>query len=238
VLGTVPRIRSRSSNDLDLRLGKEAFRSIRTNLRFALGGKASSLAITSAEPSEGKSTVASNLALSLTEQGLRVVLVDADVRRPRLHSLFDMRLTPGLTELLHGEANVAETVQTHPSLPDLDVISGGTVAQDAAELVARDAFPRLLTELERNYDVVLIDTAPILAFADALLVSVVTDGTLLVARARQTDTDKLKEAANKLRRVRAPVIGVVLNALRVDGSAAYYYEYYDKEGRQVTDGAA
>lgn len=238
VLGTVPRIRSHSPDALQMRLGKEAFRSIRTNLRFAFPSGHHSLTITSAAPGEGKSTVASNLTLALAEQGLRVVLIDADLRRPRIHELFDMRLAPGLTELLRGQAELDDAIQRHSVLPALHVIPGGKVDHNATELVGSEAFPRLLSELDERYDIVVIDTAPILAFTDAALISLVSDGTVLVARARQTEEGALQAAARKLQRLDVKLVGVILNGVPVDKTEAYYYEYYDGERSRLMGGVA
>ena len=238
VLGTVPRIRSHSPDALQMRLGKEAFRAIRTNLKFAFPSGRRSLTITSAAPGEGKSTVATNLTLALAEQGLRVVLIDADLRRPRIHELFNMRLAPGLTELLRGKAELDDAIQRHSVLPALHVIPGGKVDHNATELVGSEAFPRLLSELDERYDIVVIDTAPILAFTDAALVSLVSDGTVLVARARQTEEGALQEAVQKLRRLNVSLVGVVLNGVPVDKTEAYYYEYYDGERSRLMGGAA
>jgi succinoglycan biosynthesis transport protein ExoP len=230
VLGSVPRVRSHSANSLDARLGKEAFRAIRTNIRFALATPPKSITVTSAEPGEGKSTVSANLAIALAEQGLRVVLVDADLRRPRVHELLHMEVSPGLADVLRGHAELEDAVRTS-TVMDLHVVTGGRANGNAPELVGGEGFAKLLSRLEDSFDAVVIDTAPILAFTDAALISVVSDGTLIVARARKTDGNKLREAVNKLQRVGAPLAGIVLNGTVVDSTSSYYYEYYDGKDR-------
>ena len=230
VLGTVPRVKSLSADSLDARLGKEAFRAIRTNIRFALPSPPKSIVVTSAEPGEGKSTVSANLAIALAEQGLRVILVDADLRRPRVHELLHMDVSPGLADVLRGHAELEEAVRSSDVL-DLHVMTGGRANGNAPELVGGEGFAELLSWLEGRFDAVVIDTAPVLAFTDAALISVVADGTLVVARVRKTDGNKLREAVEKLRRVGAPLAGIVLNGAAVDSSSTYYYEYYDGEDR-------
>lgn len=232
VLGTVPRIRSRGSEAMEMRVGKEAFRSLRTSLMFALPNEPKSLTITSAEPGEGKSTVAANLALALAEQGLEVVLVDGDLRRPRIHELFGIRYRPGLTDVIAGKANLLDTLWEHPTLRGLRILPGGTVMENATELIGGEAFAAALSELEAKFDIVLIDTAPVLAFADASLISVVSDGTVVVARAERTNQDALRDAVERLRRINASLVGIVLNATPIDDASAYYYEYYDADRRR------
>ena len=236
VLGTVPRIRSTAPDSADMRIGKEAFRTLRTNLKFALPTPPKSLAITSAEPGEGKSTVSSNLALALAEQGLRVVIVDADLRRPRIHQIFNVPKEPGLAEILRGDAGIENAVVPHPTAKSLHILPGGNASDHASELIGGPAFDRFLSELQDRYDIVVVDTAPVLAFTDAQLVSVIADGTVLVARARKTAEDKLVEAVASLRQVNSQLLGIVLNATPISGASTYYYEYYDQAdgGRGLT----
>jgi capsular exopolysaccharide synthesis family protein len=231
VLGSVPKISSRSSNPKSVLIGKEAFRGLRTNIRFALREQPRLLAITSSAPGEGKSTIAVNLALTLAEQGSRVLLIDADLRRPQVHRILGVERLPGLSDVLMGEAELDHAIVRSPVHPGLSVIPGGSATGSPAELVGGDAFMRMVLELREQYDTVLVDTSPVLAVTDAALIGTVADGTLVVVRANETDQGALSQAVEQLRRVNANLVGIVLNDVPLDnvGYSSYYDSYYDGE---------
>ncbi|MGY1708524.1 polysaccharide biosynthesis tyrosine autokinase [Geodermatophilus sp. SYSU D00758] len=205
----------------------ESFRQLRTNLQFlrvpedpSVGdGRALVLALTSSLPGEGKSTVSSNLAAALAETGARVLLVDADLRRPAVAGVLGMEGAVGLTTVLLGRAAVDEVVQDWGSA-GLHVLTSGAVPPNPAELLGSPAMHRLVEDLRRSYDYVLLDTAPLLPVADAAVLSRVVDGTVVVAQAGRVRRHQLAEALNGLEQVSARVLGLVLN--RVPGSREEY----------------
>jgi succinoglycan biosynthesis transport protein ExoP len=233
LVGTVPSMKRSSASQKekgDL-IGKEAFRGLRTNLQFARSGRRSAVAVASADPGAGKSTVASNLALTLAEQGRNVVLVDVDLRRPQVHKIVRVPQSPGITEVMSGDASPADAIRTTPVHPRLSAVPSGHLPKDPPEVVGSVRFEELLAELRDQFEVVVLDTPPLLAVSDAVMVATMVDGTLVVARADHTDKRALKHAVEQLRRVDAPLLGLVLNGVAVgstDGYHGYYYyhEYY------------
>jgi succinoglycan biosynthesis transport protein ExoP len=210
--------------------GSQAYRKLRTHLIFSQGGHPPrTLLVTSASASEGKTTVCANLATTFAQQGLRVVLIDGDLRRPRLHGLFAQARTPGLSELVEGEASIAEAVR-HTSVPGLHLITAGRLVPYVSELLGGAAMSRLVRELNAAYDLVVIDTPPVLAAADAEILGAQADAVLVVVRAGKTERQSAHYAMQQLRAVGARIVGAVLNdpdqKIGNHGRYAYYYDYY------------
>jgi len=212
-------------------IGIEAFRNLRTSLIWSDGGEAlKTLVVTSAAPGEGKTLTAANLAVTLAYDGLRVLLVDCDIRRPRVHGLFHLPRAPGLMELL-----TASTAPGGPRLPairdtsvvGLSVLPCGALPSNAANLLSGTRMKVLLQELREQYDIIVLDTPPVLATADAGIVASLTDGVLLVVRAGATDKGAAQRACQQLANVGARVIGTVLNdpGGQVAKEGDYYYPY-------------
>jgi succinoglycan biosynthesis transport protein ExoP len=212
----------------------EAYAILQTNIAFS-GGQdtVKVLVLTSPLPSEGKTTTAVNLALTLCERGLSVCLIDADMRRGQVHDVFGLRRGPGLAEVLQGatsfeaachEARVGEW----RSLAVLT--SGGPVASPPG-LVGSARMRALLEQLRERYDLIVVDTPPVNILTDAALVGVHADGVLLVVRAGATDIAAVGYAMEQLRHVRAPALGVVLNDVDIKRYAAYdgAYKYASYE---------
>ncbi|MGI9629085.1 MAG: polysaccharide biosynthesis tyrosine autokinase [Longimicrobiales bacterium] len=235
VLGTIPLIGNGASRSQAVWLGQEAFRSIRTNLRFAFTEEPRVLAVSSPAPGEGKSTVASNLASCYGDQGARVLLIDADLRRPQIHKILEVSQEPGLSDVLLEECELPEAVQPSPVNGKLHVLSSGSVVNNPAELLGSERFERLIRYLRTVYDAILIDTPPVLAVTDAAVVGTVVDGMLVVARANVTDKEALTKAVSELRRVKAPVAGIILNGVESDASGHSYYESYYKDARTADE---
>lgn len=238
VLGTVPRIPSSAGAESVL-LGKEAFRGIRTNLRFALSEPPRTISITSSNPGEGKSTVAANLAVTMAEQGMMVGLVDADLRRPQVHRIFGVERSPGLSELLRDGLPVSDTIQ--PSgVSNLYVISGGAMVSSPADLLDGTEFGALLEKLQSSLDVIIVDTPPLRAVTDAGVVGARTEATVLVVEANETSSEELSSATEQLRRVGARLAGIIMNSVPerdVDGRYGYsYYEDYYTGATAKSDG--
>jgi tyrosine-protein kinase Etk/Wzc len=212
-------------------IGIEAFRNLRTSLIWSDGGEAlKTLVVTSAAPGEGKTLTAANLAVTLAYDGLRVLLVDCDIRRPRVHGLFHLPRAPGLMELL--TASGAPGGPRLPAIRDtsvvgLSILPCGALPSNAANLLSGTRMKVLLQELREQYDIIVLDTPPVLATADAGIVASLTDGVLLVVRAGATDKNAAQRACQQLANVGARVIGTVLNdpGGQVAKEGDYYYPY-------------
>lgn len=200
----------------------EAYRQIRTNLQFlGVNARARSIVVTSALPAEGKSTIAANLALALAETSTRVLLVDADLRRPNIADMMSLEGAAGLTTVLIGRAAFDDVVQEWGDR-QLHVLTSGEVPPNPSELLASPAMKRLLADLADRYDVVILDTAPLLPVTDAAILSRIATGTIVVANARRVRRGQLSEGLGFLDQVEARVLGIVLNEA-VKDSERYGY---------------
>jgi len=212
-------------------IGIEAFRNLRTSLIWSNGGEAlKTLVVTSATPGEGKTLTAANLAVTLAYDGLRVLLVDCDIRRPRVHGMFRVPRAPGLMEMLTSTAapgaQPAQAIRQTP-IAGLFVLTCGALPSNAANLLSGTRMRVLLQELREQFDMIVLDTPPVLATADAGIVASLTDGVLLVVRAGATDRNAAQRACQHLGNVGARVIGTVLNdpGGQVAKEGDYYYPY-------------
>lgn len=189
----------------------EVFRQVATNVEFLrTSGETLQLVVSSSLPGEGKSTVAVNLALALAEADHKVLLVDADMRRPSIASKLDLAGAAGLSTILIGKASLSEVVQ---EIGDhgLHVLASGAVPPNPSQLLASPLVVGLFTEMSESYDVVVVDSPPILPVADALLLSRFVTGTILVTGSRRTRRNQLAETLRRMATVEAPLLGVVLN---------------------------
>lgn len=203
----------------------EAYRQIRTNLQFLnLRQDSRSIVVTSALPGEGKSTVAANLAIALAETSTRVLLVDADLRRPRVADVFGLEGSVGLTTILIGQATFTDVVQEWGSA-NLNVLAAGAIPPNPSELLGSEGMEQLLIELESRYDVVILDTAPLIPVTDAAILSRIAVGTIVVADARRLRRAQLTEGLAFLGQVEARLLGIVLNATVKDGERYGYTPY-------------
>ncbi|MBD0320583.1 MAG: polysaccharide biosynthesis tyrosine autokinase [Gemmatimonadetes bacterium] len=206
--------------------GGEAFRTLRTNLMFSQAtGALRSLVVASSAPGEGKSTTASNLAISFAQQGLRVVLLDADLRRARLHRVFGVDREPGLTQWVLGMCTMDQVLRP-TTIDGLTLVPSGALPPNPAELLGGDRMARVLRELEDHFDMIILDTPPLLAASDAAVLAARADGVLLVVRAGSTDRTAVVQVTQQLDTVDSRIIGTVLNDL--DGKLPRYggYDYY------------
>ena len=204
----------------------ETFRNLRTSLLLATPNHPPrSVLVTSCEPGDGKSTVALNLAIVLTQQGRKVLLVDADLRRPRLHKTTGLDNGIGLSSYLSGNAAINALVRT-TEIPGLSVITSGPIPPNPSELLGSPRLDALLDDfLKANgFDHLILDSPPLLSVADSIVLSTRTDTTVVVVRAGATRREALAQSVSRLRHSRANVVGTVLNA--VSEEAGYYYQYY------------
>jgi capsular exopolysaccharide synthesis family protein len=205
----------------------EAFRGIRTNVMFSIPGDvgAHSLLVTSAEPSEGKTVVASNLAISVAQAGQRVLLIDGDLRRPRLHDVFGIAQEPGLSNFLVGEAKAADVIRKGP-VPNLWVLPSGHVPPNPAELLGSRRFKEFLRRLDDHFDWVIVDTPPVMAVTDAAVVAHSVSRVLFVACAEMTNRHSARQAIEQIEGTHGHFLGAVLNKVDLDRNAYYYSRYY------------
>jgi len=207
----------------------ECLRAVRTNLLFMSPDKPlRTILVTSSGPQEGKTTTATSLAITMAGSGNRVLLVDADMRRPRVHRIFGEDNSVGLSSLILGEGRLDETVR-ETVIPNLHVLPCGPVPPNPAELLHTAAFQRLLGEMAARFDRVIVDSPPVGVVADAVVMATHVDGTLLVLKAGRTSREVARQAVRQLRDVNAPIFGAVLNDLDLQnqryGQYAYYYQY-------------
>jgi capsular exopolysaccharide synthesis family protein len=207
----------------------EAFRAMRTNVLFSSADQDSrSLVITSTGPREGKSMVAANLALVLAQTGSRVLLIDADMRKPKLHDIFGLAQEPGLSNLLVGNAKKSESVRK-TSVPGLFVVTAGRTPPNPAELVGSARFTDFLISLKEHFDWVILDTPPVMAVTDAALIAHHVSGVLFVIGADMTSRHAARRAVDSLEQAQAHFIGAALNRVDLDRNAYYYSQYYRRE---------
>lgn len=204
----------------------ESFRVLRTNLSFIdVDQQSKAYVFTSSVPNEGKSTTAVNTALALAAAGgERVLLVDGDLRRPQVAGLLGLEGRVGLTSVLVGKVGLEGAVQQHAA-SGLDVLTAGSVPPNPAELIQSRAMHDLLAHLRATYDVVIIDSPPLLPVTDAALIAAETDGAVLVVRHGKTTRDQVTGAVERLRAVEAAPLGVIMNMLPSGGGGRYGYGY-------------
>lgn len=208
----------------------EALRRVRTNLRFVDVDKAVRvMTVTSAVAAEGKSSIAANLAVVFAEAETSVVLVDADLRRPRVAEIFDIEGAVGLTNVLAGQVGLDVALQP-TGAAQLWVLPSGTTPPNPSELLGSRAMGELLGKLRDRFDVVIVDTPPLLPVTDAAVVAVHADGAILVVRHGRTGAGQVRAAQQALRAVEARMLGYVLNMTPAKGSSRYDYYYRDDIG--------
>jgi len=240
VLGAIPAISTRGAGSKELvagtrphSYGAEAYRSLRTSVQFlALDQPIRILQVTSPRTSEGKTTTVGNLAVTLAAAGQRVVIVDCDLRRSRVHDLFGLSNKVGFTSVLMGEVPMSEALQPVADYDGLFVLASGQRPPNPAELLSSTRSKELFAALANLGDIVIVDCPPVLPVTDASLISARVDATLMVVSAGLTTAKDLARALEMLSQVDAPVIGAILNGIAVNAGYRYRYQYsYTPEPR-------
>jgi len=204
----------------------ESYRGIRTNILFSSAGSAPQVVlVTSPGPREGKTITTANLAIAMAQSGTRVVIIDCDLRRPKIHNLFDVPRDRGVTNLLVGNDGMERSI-IHSQVPNLDVVPCGPLPPNPSEMLGSDRMEALLKALRKRYDRILIDSPPITAVTDAVILSKYVDGVVVVIRAGDTVREVAKNSLNQLQAVGAHILGGVLNAVDIGKDKYYYYYYY------------
>ncbi len=216
----------------------ESYRALRTSLLLSsLGAPPKVIMVTSALPQEGKTTTSINCAVVLAQKGVRVLLIDADLRRPSIHKTLGMGPRTGLSNVLTGSVQLEQAITRTTILPSLDVLPAGTPPPNPAELLASTNMRDVLAQLREQYDHIVLDTPPSLSVTDAVVLSPRADAVVLVIRSGQTTKQALRRSRDVLGRVNAKVVGVLLNAVDLSSpDYYYYYEYKDKYARYYQEG--
>jgi tyrosine-protein kinase Etk/Wzc len=251
VMGTIPRIRAKAYANgkgggekahLSERLVaghdprgaiSEAYRSLRTNVTFASPSETpKTLVFTSPVPGDGKTTSAANFAITLAQLGRKALLIDADLRRGVLHTVFGTTRENGLSDLLVGHVSPSDAIRSVDlgESGTIDFIPTGTLPPNPAELLGSEQMRRFLHEVRDKYDAVILDSAPLTVATDAAVLGTNADGVLLVARASSTPKGGIRYATEQLRNVRAPILGMILNDVDYRREGRYATEYYGRYG--------
>ena len=218
----------------------EAYRHLRTSLLFSSAGRPpQSILVSSSQPSEGKTTTAINTAITLAQADVDVVIVDCDLRRPRVHSYFDLDNSQGLTNYLSGERNTEGLIKSSRELPRLKVITSGPIPPNPTELLSSNEMKNLMQFLRGKFKHIIIDSPPAISFTDAAILSTVVDGTILVAMANKSSIHLMRRFRQRANAIGARIYGVVLNGIK-SGSVEYeyygagYYDYYRKSAEDTS----
>jgi len=204
----------------------EAYRALRTSILLsAFGAPPKVILVTSPLPQEGKTTISANSALVLAQRGSRVLLIDADLRRPGLERMMGIRSKGGLSTLISGVDKAEDVIVQFSKVPNLWILPAGPIPPQPAELLGSSVMKDHIARWRDEYDHVIIDTPPCLSVTDAVVLSADVDRVLLVARAGQTTKPALRRACDLLLQVNAKVMGVVLNAFDLRSADSYYYSY-------------
>jgi len=200
----------------------EAYRTLRTNIQFSsLDKPIHTMLVTSTAPDEGKSTTLANLAVTMAQAEQRVLIVDCDLRRPSLHQLFGVANEQGLTSAILDQGEGPLPVQATP-VPGLSLLPSGPLPPRPADLLGSRRMEALIARMRAEADIVLFDTPPVVAVTDAAVLATRVDGVLLVLQAGRTRRDRAREARQKLEKVKANIVGVVLNNARLEAGYGYY----------------
>ena len=203
----------------------EQFRTVRTNINFSMPDKElKTLLFTSSSPGEGKSTSAANVAIVFAQEGKKVLLVDADMRKPTMHYTFHTTNTTGLSNLLTKQWMLEEVTKL-TKIDGLHLITSGPIPPNPAELIGSNSMGTLIETLKSQYDIVIFDAPPLLSVADAQILSNKCDGTILVINAGTTEKDSVVKAKESLVSAKANILGTLMNNFKLEKDH-YYYQYY------------
>jgi len=203
----------------------EQFRTIRTNITYARPDvELKTILITSTSPGEGKSTNAANLAVVFAQEGKRVLLIDADMRKPTLHVAFDYFNVVGLSSVLTNKSKLTEAIRESPIM-GLWILTSGSIPPNPAELLASQVMEETLRQAKELFDIIILDAPPLLSVTDAQILSHLCDGTLLIAHAARTEKEALVKAKTMLMNSQATILGVVLNQYKASRRHTGVYDY-------------
>lgn len=207
----------------------EKFRGVRTNITFSTAeGKVDSLVITAERPDAGKSSITSNTAITYAQSGMKTLIIDGDMRKPTQHYLFQEQNFRGLsTAIVEGEPIESYIIPTRVN--NLDLLAAGPIPPNPSELIASERFEKIFEELKNKYDMVIIDTPPILTVTDAQLFAKLTKNAVLVIDVSENNRNEVIRAKELIEKSGAKILGVILNKAILDESTSSYYYYYGEE---------
>lgn len=215
----------------------EAYRHLRTSLLLSSAGQPpKTILVTSSQPSEGKTTTAVNTAVILAQTGAEVLIIDCDLRRPRVHTHFNLPNTKGVTNFLSGEADIDALVQPYEKVPNLKIMTSGPIPPNPAELLSSDEMRKLLQTMGERFTHIIVDSPPAISFTDAAILSTMVDGVMLVVHGGKSSRAVVRRAKQQLLDIGAHLFGVVLNNVKLEGTNSYYYGYYSSYYDSDEDG--
>jgi capsular exopolysaccharide synthesis family protein len=215
----------------------EAYRSIRTSILLSSSEKPPKMiAVTSPNPGEGKTTTVINTAIALSQTGAQVLIIDADMRKPRIHKIFNHENGAGLSNFLSGHGDL-ESIVKKSEVPNLFYIPSGPIPPNPSELLGSNLFKKMLVGLGARFDHILVDSPPVLGFADAIILSSSVDGVILTVLGGKTPRETLQRAKEAIQQTQTKILGVVINRVDIRRSdyGYYYYQYhsyYGDEGKK------
>ncbi len=210
----------------------ESYRTLRTNIQFAnVDQTMRTILVTSTSPGEGKTTTLTNLAVAMAQDGKKVLVIDCDMRKPRIHKAFEISNQKGLSDILMKRCDVTEAIVRLEDV-GLDVIPAGIIPDNPSELLNSASMKNFIENVRSIYEYVFVDTPPVIPVTDAMIMSRYIDGVVLVISHGNTQIDMAKNAVEQLRSVKANILGVTLNRIPVTDSKAYYNYYYYAEGNK------
>ncbi|MBQ9940432.1 MAG: CpsD/CapB family tyrosine-protein kinase [Clostridia bacterium] len=224
-----PRTKALSLDKQTIALVNESYKAIRTNIILSvIKNECKKIVVVSSVPGEGKSTTAANIAISLAQTDKKVLIIDADFRRPSLYKIMELNNAPGVTNVLTGLASIEEAIN-HTAYPNLDVLCAGISVPNPSELLACETTNNLISMMEEKYDYIIFDTPPLNAVSDALPLIRISDGTVMVVRHNISTTPELDKAIQSINFIGGKIIGFVYNATKGEKSRSYdAYRYNSK----------
>lgn len=215
----------------------EAYRSIRTNIQFAnIDKNIKSIMVTSSTKSEGKTTTLSNLAITMADMGKKVIIVDCDLRRPRIHKVFGLTNIGGVSDVLLNSAYYTDYIK-NTEIKNLDILTAGQIPSNPSEMMSSNSMRKLLDKIKADYDYMFIDAPPVAIVTDATILSTIADGVIMVCSSGSIEIELAKTAKQALENVGANILGVVLNKVNLESRSSYYsyyYQYYDQDDKGTT----
>ncbi len=228
-MATLPPIVTQYNNSSTIL--RDAIKTLRTNIMFSSVDKPiKTIVLTSVVPHEGKSTITIFLGMAMAESGRRTLLVECDCRRPMLQNYLKMRPEHNLIEVLSRQVSSEEAIVS-TGVPGLDLLSSSVLA-NPVEILGSERFQKVLEELQKTYDAILLDTPPLGSFIEAAVLSAKADGVALVLQAGATDIAAAQSVVAQLEKAKARILGVVLNGVDVTGGEYYYSDYYYRDGKR------
>lgn len=211
----------------------EAFRMLRTNLHYLnIDKENKTIMVTSPNIAEGKSTTICNLAITLAQSNLDVLLLECDLRKPRIHKLLNQKNDVGLTNIITENMTLGDALKTTKEFSNLSVITSGPIPPDPAEILQSNSMRIFLDKLKTEFDVILLDVPPVCSVADANILGGIVDGVILVISSQETNTDSAKVAVKSLEKVGANILGAVLAKVKLAKNGYYYYNYYGEDEKK------